>query len=214
MKRFAYACVVPCLVLAGCGSSSSSLSADIESSFATPNANGEISRTDPNRSRAGSEFSSITGNGYGYEVGFVDDQNLEGFAGLVPGATVAPPLSGGTASYQGRFEVAVLGDITRTSDSVGFTSFSDDGVLTLIANFDDQTLTGHGLGRDGGDINPLLDNNELAVDGRFDGNALEGSVTYNGVTGPLLGLVGADEVIGAFHGNSDTQLHAGGFIAN
>ena len=90
----------------------------------------------------------------------------------------------------------------------------DRGSITLNADFATGRLTGGGTGQDGGTSNLVLNNNLLTVDGTFAGSTLGGVVTYDGVSGPLRGLVGSDEVIGAFHGHTDSQVHAGGFIAN
>jgi len=91
------------LSLTGC------ISADpTNSRFATPNSAGVLSEVNSNSgARSGSDFSAVTGNGYGYQVGAVTDKGLQGFAGLVPGASVSLPVST-TASFEGDFEVAFI----------------------------------------------------------------------------------------------------------
>ena len=184
-----------------------------DSGFATPDASGDLSRVDSG-ARSGSDFSALTGNGYGNQVGAVDDDGLQGFAGLVSGATVSAPLTTGSTTMTGDFELAVIDFIIQNGTSVTGQSTLDRGNLTLNVDFENRRVTGGGTGLDGGISNIVLDNNVLAVDGQFVGDALTGTVTYDGVSGPLRGLVGSNEAIGAFHGHSDNQVHAGGFIVN
>ena len=182
------------------------------SSFATPSSSGRLSEASDGRT--GSDFSFLTGNGYAYQVGAVSNDGLQGFAGIVPGAEVTAAPATGSAQFTGTFEVALIGSIlTYNTEVSGQTTF-DAGTITLTADFDDNTLTGGGTGVDGGSFNYLLRENVLTIDGDLSGSTLTGTATYRGVTGPLRGLVGSNEAIGAFHGHTDSQVHAGGFIAN
>jgi len=158
--------------------------------------------------------SGFAGNGYGYQVGAVTNDGLQGFAGMVAGATVTPPSST-TATYNGRFEVAYIDFILTSSDGqVSGNTTLDRGDINLQADFAAGTLVGGGTGLDGGFTNFLLNENQLSVDGKIEGTTLTGTVTYDGVSGPLSGLVGGNETIGVFHGHDDNNVIAGGFIAN
>ena len=132
----------------------------------------------------------------------------------MPGASVAPVSGLTSATYTGTFELALIDLILVLGDSVQGSSTFDRGNISLTADFNAGTLTGSGTGLDLGSFSLLLNGNQLSVDGTLNGTALSGTVTYDGVTGPLQGLVGSDEAIGAFHGHNDSQLFAGGFIAN
>ena len=192
---------VTCVTL--CSLSACNLYGDPTSSgFRTPTSSGFLSET--NRNRAGSDFSGVTGNGYGYELGTVSKDGFHAYSGIVPGASVSAQPATGSASYTGRYEVAIISGVTTNGAMAqGFTSI-DTGALRLTADFDAGTLSGDSTsGR-----------NALSMNGTFDGTALTGTARYNGVSGPLSGLVGGNEVIGAFHGHDDSQAHAGGFIAN
>lgn len=203
-------CITATVTLAGCFT----ISDPTDSGFARPSSTGGLSET--SRGRDGNDFSSLTGNGYGYQVGTVSGQGLQAFAGIVPGASVAAPPASGTAQLNGRFEVAFIDFIlvNGAGTSVSGQSSLDSGTLSLTADFANGTLRGSGTGVDGRFVNISLAENTLLVDGRFDGEALTGTVTYDGVSGPLTGLVGSNEAIGAFHGHTDGQVHAGGFIVN
>lgn len=197
--------------LAGCGGSLTGNPTD--SAFATPSASGNLSRA--TGGRTGSSFSDLTGNGYGYQVGSVSNDGLQGFAGIVPGAAVEDAPINGFAEMNGTFEVGLIDFIFQNGTQVSGQTTFDRGDITLFVDFTNNRVTGGGTGLGGGlSTNFVLDNNALEVDGRIEDGALTGTVTYDGVSGPLRGLVGANETIGAFHGHTDNQVHAGGFIAN
>lgn len=200
---------IACVALAGCNLG---LGDPTDSSFSTPSSSGTLNEVGSGRS--GSDVSGVTGNVYGYQVGSVSDDGLQGFAGIASGASVTPITGSGTARYDGQFEVAVIDFIMVNGTQVSGQSASDRGSIALTADLDAGTLTGNGVGLNGGIGNIVLANNVLTVDGTFSGETLRGTVTYDGVSGPLRGLIGSDEVIGAFHGHTDRQVHAGGFIAN
>ena len=203
------------LVLAGFGMSGCALGLGdpTNTSFATPTVTGFLDEVDRG-ARGGSDFSDETGNGYGYQVGAVDEDGLQGFAGLVPGASVTAAPTSGAAVMTGQFELAAIKYIITNGTSVSGQSFLDRGDVSLNVDFANGRVTGGGTGLDGGLVNIALDNNELIVDGRFTGDRMTGTVTYDGVSGSLEGLAGSDEVIGSFHGHTDSALFAGGFIAN
>ncbi|MEM9970781.1 MAG: hypothetical protein AAF762_06740 [Pseudomonadota bacterium] len=182
-----------------------------ESAFVTPNSSGVIGRTSGPGTVAGSMTSTTTGNVLGYEAGPDGDDKFQAFAGIASGATVTPPPAAGTATYTGTYEVAAVDFILRTITGASGTSYVDEGSIALEADFGAGTLTGTGVSTSS---NPDVSGNTLSVSGTFSGDVLTGTATYDGVAGPLSGLVGSDEVIGVFHGNSDRQVHAGGFIAD
>lgn len=195
--------------LAGCNATGS----PTDSSFATPDAVGEIGRVEVFSSIDGADSSAVTGNVYGYEVGSVANGGLQGFAGIASGAAVSAPPPGGTVVYTGTFEVAAVDFILVNGNTVTGQGYADAGEFTLTANFETGAVTGGGTG-----INTPFsvyhNGNVLSVDGQVSGDTLTGTATYDGVSGPMQGLVGSNEAIGVFHGHTDGQLHAGGFIAN
>ncbi len=208
MKKFGYLGAAV-LALSAC---SESISDPTTSAFSQPNAVGTIQNTDAAR-LAGSDSSGVTGNVYGYEAGSIDGEVFAAFSGVAAGASVTPPPASGPATYTGTFEVGVVGSIFDTGSGYSGSVTTDNGSITLNADFDAGTLTGSGTGVNDF-TNFVLNGNELEVNGTITGTQLRGTATYDGVSGPLNGLIGSDEVIGVFHGNSDSQTHAGGFIAN
>ena len=189
-------------------SACSSLFAENSNSFfATPDAAGNLNELD-NVSYSSNNVSPLTGNGYAYQVGGNDGDGLRGYAGIINGTGVTAPPTSGTASMSGSYALAGIANIYEygsgyNQTTVAGTPFTDGGSITLTADYGAGTLTGSA-----GFSYPIT------VNGTISGTTLRGTVTYDGVTGPLEGLVGAIEAVGAFHGNSDTQLHAGGFIVN
>lgn len=201
--------LVSCLLLTACGG----LTADpTGSAFVTPTLAGGIFQTDGS-SMSGAGLSNFSGNGYGFQVGSVDGKGLRGFSGIVQNGVVAPPPTTGSATMTGTFKLGVIGFITSSPSSASGLATTDTGALTLVADFAKGTLTGAGTGRDISS-SIVLSGNRLSVDGQFSGTALTGTVSYNGVSGPLAGVVGGTEAVGAFHGHSADQVHAGGFIVN
>lgn len=175
------------------------------SGFRSVSASGTVSGVSSTSTnvRSGSDFSSVTSNGYAYAAGAVKDEGFQAYAGIASGASVSPPPVTGSATLTGTFEVATVTTIFKNGDNLnGFSSF-DSGPLSLSANFDAKTLTGTGSGT-----------RELEINGTFSGDKLSGTAIYNDVSGPLTGLIGSNEAIGVFHGNSDSDIHAGGFIVD
>ncbi|SMY07916.1 hypothetical protein LOM8899_02061 [Flavimaricola marinus] len=198
-------------LLSGCGAIA--LGDPTNSGFAVPSATGQLSEVQSSTAVGGSDFSSLTGNGYGYQVGSVSNDGLQGFAGLVPGASVAPATTPGLVTMEGDFELAYIGFILAVDTEVSGSAVTDQGRLTMNVDFSDGSVTGSGTGIDSFS-NFLLNGNALEIDGTLTGNQLNGTATYNGVTGPMQGLIGSNEGIGVFQGHTDGQVHAGGFIVN
>ena len=170
------------------------------SGFKTPIAEGVMSGNSNSNVAFGGDGSPVTGNAYSYQAGGIKDEGFQAYSGIVPGADVSAPPTTGTATMTGRYEVAVVEGIFTTGETVNGLGGTRSGSLTLEANFANGTLVGSG--------------GQLSVDGTFSGTTLSGTATYDGLSGPLRGLVGSDEAIGVFHGNSDSAVHAGGFIVN
>lgn len=198
-----------CLPLAACNLG---MGDPTNSSFTTPSSSGQITRA--SGGRTGAITSPETGNIFAYQVGSVTDDGLQGFAGLAPGASVSAAPVAGSGSFVGLFEVGVIAFVIQNGTQVTGQTTVDRGAIGLTVDFGSGTVTGGGTGLDAGLTNVYLDQNPLTIDGTFSGGTLTGTAIYNGISGPLRGLVGANEVIGAFHGHTDSHVHAGGFVAN
>ncbi len=183
----------PLLVISACTPTADSVT---HSGFQTPSSTGAIA-TSLTNSRRGSDFNA-SGDGYAYAVGSGSNGNFYGYAGIVPTTAVSAPLTAGRATFNGRYELARITDITLSGQFLFGTSSLASGGLSLTADFDARTLTGG--------------NALLSVDGVFVGSNLTGSVNYLGLNGALTGLVGSTGAVGAFHGDSGTDIYAGGFI--
>lgn len=175
------------------------------SGFKSATASGTLSgvSTLASNVRSGRDFSAVTTNGYAYAAGAIKDEGFQAYAGLTPGVSVSAPPASGTATMTGTFEVASVTAISVNGDSLSGFSSIDTGTLSLSADFGAQTLTGTGSGL-----------RTLQINGTFSGDTLSGRAIYNGLSGPLTGRVGSNEAIGVFHGDSDSAVHAGGFIVN
>ena len=198
-----------------CGSSG--FSTPIDSLFVSPDAQGRIPQAQAFLGGATQEdpvFSQTTNNGYAFDVGIAPDDGIRGWTGLIPDAAVtAQP--GGSAEMSGGFNVAWAEIISASSNNVRTSSVQRDrGTVALVADFDAGTLRGARVPRNIRTPTGILPENELRVPGQFAGEALTGTVTYNGVTGPLEGIIGGNEAVGVFHGTSRQFVHAGGFIVN
>ncbi len=142
------------------------------------------------------------GNGYAHSIGAIlDGEGFVAYAALLPGNGIADRPTTGSAQYDANYSLYEFTNITETD--TGPSADGDsliDGAITLSVDFDDRTLSG----RDG----------ELVVNGVLAGagNDFGGSVTWGGVEGELQGLISPDNVIGAFHGNSEDAIFAGGFL--
>jgi len=74
-----------------------------------------------------------------------------------------------------------------------------NGTMELIADLDAQKLTGG--------------NSDLSVEASISGSDLDGSVEFRGISGVLTGKLSREYGQGAFQGQSDEALFAGGFKA-
>lgn len=150
----------------------------------------------------GADTSLVTGNRYAYEVGPTFWDKFGAFSGISSGAAVtAPPASGVvtmTGSYQAAYMFGIDGGFVVSTGYANETA----GSMSVSVDYGAGTLTG---GSSSG---------RLSVNGTFTGTSLGGTASFDGVSGPLDGLVGGDEAIGVFHGHNSTKTHAGGFIVN
>lgn len=170
--------------------------ANTVSKFTEPTAAGVYTDTRDNE-RFGSDI-ELDGDGYAYRTGNRPSGGFIGEAGIIPGTAVAAAPTSGIVVYSGTFELARITGINLSGNTLyGFSSY-DGGALTLTGDFDTNTLSGSsGL---------------LTVNGTIASGTLDGTVTYNGLTGPLDGVIGSDRAVGVFHGDSSSQIFAGGFM--
>ncbi|WP_373635781.1 hypothetical protein [Yoonia sp. SS1-5] len=129
--------------------------------------------------------------GYRFAYGRLDgtDQFL-GQAGFASTSSVGAALVSGDVTYTGTYNLALIGEVEQIRD----------GNITLLASLLDNTLTGSAGG--------------LVVNGTFGATtALDGTVSFGGVTADLDGAIGAERVVGAFAGDSASQVLVGGIVA-
>lgn len=164
------------------------------SRFVTPSSSGEI---DVPATGAGGSI-IFGGQGVVYRAGADSPTGIVAVAGIIPGTTVSAIPDSGSSIYSGTFELVKVDGffVNDNQNVVGFPTLRS-GDISLTADFDDQTLKGRA--------------DDLTVDGSFTGNTLAGSVEYEGISGTLRGLIGADKAVGAFHGNDSDEIYAGGF---
>lgn len=168
------------------------------SSFQTPSNIGYLGTTLTNATR-GSDI-TIAGDGYAYAVGAGSNTEFYGYAGIVPTTSVLAPPTAGGAIWSGTYNLAQVTGIELSAQGLQGYAAENIGALSLVADFAAGTLIG---------VSTDLD---LVVNGTFAGSSLSGSASYRGLSGALTGLVGAVGAVGAFHGNSGTDLYAGGFM--
>lgn len=133
------------------------------------------------------------GNGSSYAIAVVDEAvSVEG--AIFQGTATGAPVTSGTATYTGLYEVAYY---TGTDEIL-----HEDGDITLTADFDDATLTGGG--------------GNLAIDTTISGITLDaGTVTFRGMEGTVMGgLIGADRTTGYVGGTDGGSGFAGAFLAS
>lgn len=194
--------LIAATVLSGCAAKTAS---DFTTSgFATVAATStgaEISNSSLTRRTSGSD-TNAAGDGYAYEVGVDGSNGFVARSGMLSTTSVAALPSTGTATMSGTYEVARVTGISLSGSLLTGSAVSASGALTLTADFAGQTLTG------------ISDNGLLAVNGTFNSQDLNGSVTYRGIPGQLDGLVGGDQAVGVFHGQTSTAIMAGGFMVD
>ena len=128
-------------------------------------------------------------NGFRWAYGSVAGTNdFLGVAGFYPDPQVGAEITAGSLTYDATYQYAI------TSDSRP----GQKGDITLVARFDDMSVTGAADG--------------VRVNGEFTGGDLDGTVTVGGITAKLDGALGTDGVVGAFAGNNSNHVLVGGFV--
>ncbi|WP_322890239.1 MULTISPECIES: hypothetical protein [unclassified Yoonia] len=162
------------------------------SRFATPSSAGTFSSpSGTNRNYI------IAGQGFAYKAGVASNQDIVAVAGIIPGTTVTAIPTTGNTVYAGQYRLVSVGGFTLDNGLLRGTETPVSGSISLGVNFAERTISGT--------------SGNLAVNGTFVGNTMSGDVTYSGISGDLRGVIGGDKAVGAFHGESPTQLFAGGF---
>lgn len=156
-------------------------------------------------------------NGYAFEAGVLSDNTgLVANANILTGGALGFVLSdapaSGMATLQSTYNAVRLSNPTVTNGQVEVTTTrSRNAPITLTADFTPAglaTLTGT-------DGTLTVDGTFSALDitnSRFGNGSLNGTVTYQGITGDLTGFVGGAETIGAFAGQDDSSVFSGGFV--
>lgn len=188
------------VALAGCQLSQE---AATNSGFLTPNASGVITGgVESDGQEVRRTVTDSTGNGFAF-AGGTNDNGLAAYAGIIPDTTGGDVVASGSATYDADYTLYRVTDVnlTETRFGEGFVTGTPTvvtGNLTLTADFDAATLSGT--------------SEFLTVNGVINGTNLSGGVTYRDVAGDLIGVVGSDRTVGAFHGNNADLIYAGGFI--
>jgi hypothetical protein len=187
------------LLIAACGATQENLTT---TRFVTPSPTGAINIGLQDATSRVYTTSTDSRSGFAFQTGQIENEGLFAVAGLLPGSTVtAAPSS--SANYTGTYNLVAISGIALTDDSIYGFRREESGSLTLQANFANGSVVS-------------APGSALSVNGTANGRDLSGTVSYNGISGALDGLIGGDRAIGAFHGegNDDTYMYAGGFIAN
>lgn len=168
------------------------------SSFATPNgtsASATISKSLSNEQNGQVYDASLGGAAY---LTGTNSSGAHAYAGVMPGSSVGSAVSSGTATYSADYEVAYISSISVSGNLLSGFNNTDAGTIALTLDTSAGTLTGS--------------NGNLTVDGDVSGTAVSGDAVYRGVSGDLTGLVGDEGTVGAFQGDSDSLVYAGGFV--
>lgn len=121
------------------------------------------------------------------------------YAGLLPGSDGGAQVPNGSVTYTGDYEVISIKSISVSGNLLRGRNDYEFGNVTLVGDFDNGTLKGR--------------SGTFVVDGKINGTTLSGNVRYDSTDGALAGVIGQDAAVGAFHGNGDTTVFAGGFVA-
>jgi hypothetical protein len=167
--------------------------------FSTPNGSGEFNTNFENNIRNGGLIDG-DGDGFAYEFGSNGTDGFRATAGIISGTDFGQAPTSGTVTYSGAYRLIEAYNITETSTTFSATSLQRGGGILVDADFTNGTLTGA--------------SGDLSIEGQITGNELSGTVTFDGIEGPLRGGIDEDQTVGAFHGNEGDRLFAGGFIAD
>lgn len=139
--------------------------------------------------------------GYAYGIGRTEtDTGLDiyrGQAGIFIETVVIAPPAAGIAEWTGTYGGIHVYDISSNNDHVVGSEVSFGQHIVLTADFGAGTLSGS--------------TSDLTIAGTFDDKHLGGTVTHDGLVADLDGMIGADIVVGAFHGTDADELVVGGF---
>lgn len=150
----------------------------------------------------GQHTSGVTGNRYAYEVGPTLYDKFGAYAGISGTPSVTPPPTSGVVVMTGTYEAAYMFGINSTFASASGFAGETTGPMVVTVDYGTGSLQGSST------------SGLLSVNGNFSGTSLTGTATFDGLAGPMEGLVGGDEAIAVFHGQSDSKIHAGGFIVH
>lgn len=191
--------IIAALSLAACQSTQDSAT---RSGFTQPNSGGTIGAgIENNFNKINRVVRDDSGGGFAYASGTLNGEGFGAYSGLLPGTRVTPTALSGTAAYDARYSLTEITGIDLNGNRLTGRSTVTSGSITLNANVANGTLRGA--------------DSRLTVIGDLEaGNNLGGNVSWRGVSGPLDGLISGDEVIGVFHGNSETVIFAGGLIGD
>lgn len=146
-------------------------------------------------------------------------EDVVAYAGLGPNASVVPNQTGGKATYDTYVLIDAVQGIDLANGNIGYyTEFG--GELTIAANFDTGILNGQVSNLPGEfTFDGEATTARLVVRGTITQDEFTGEVQFRPEfagqdTGQLIGLIGDDAIIGAFHGNAGDLIYAGGFIGD
>ena len=191
--------LVAALGLSACQSTQDSAT---KSGFASPNSGGTIGAgIENNFNKINRVVRDSNGGGYAYASGTLNGDGFGAYSGLLPGTRVGTAAPAGTAAYDATYSLTEISGIDLNGNLLSGTSFVRSGSITLNVNVANGTLRGA--------------DSRLTVIGDLEANnTLGGNVSWRGVSGPLDGLISADDVIGVFHGNDENLIFAGGLIGS
>lgn len=142
-----------------------------------------------------------TENGYAFQVGYNEDRTgFETQAAMFDVDTLAAPTSGGSADMTGFYQLeALVSPVMIDGDLSGTRLTRPARAITLTVDFENNAVSG----ADGG----------LVLDGQFTSTGqLDGTASFQGMTGDLSGVVSDADAIGVFEGKNETGVFAGGLI--
>lgn len=208
------------LFLAGCGGGGGgglpSTAGNPVSSFGTVGAGGTINATLDLEQNEGISRPAVG------RVAFVTGINpntgqVTAISAIEAGSNVGATVNNGAATYNSNYAYTVIDNTRVENGLVQGDRISENGSITLNADFDAGTVTGVGP--------------ELTVNGTVTGNNLGGTVTANysdtvlrtgpggglvtitdTVNGDLQGSIGAAGLVGAIQGNDANTVISGGIV--
>lgn len=129
-------------------------------------------------------------SGFAYQYGRVaGTDRFLGVAGVAPNTDPGGVPTAATATYDGEYQLAHVGDTTDTKR----------GDITLNADFSAGTLSGAADG--------------LSIDGTISGTSIGGRASYGGVNADMTGVIGTERAVAAFAGNRRGEVLVGGIVA-